>query len=209
MTDCNVILVLAAALLALLMVPATARAHGDPAHDYLLGRSAFLPFDAKVDSRARGSLAATIRAAEKAKFRIKVAVIGSRYDLGTAFSLFNRPQKYAEFLGLELSPRYRGRLLVVMPNGYGLSIAGRADSAGIRVVRRLPPPGGNARRQVEGATNAIRKLAAASGHPLPESRSGDSTARDRITIAAAALALAALLAGIVFWRRGGSSPAQA
>jgi hypothetical protein len=198
------------AVLSLLVLPATARANGDPASDYLLVQSIFLPFNAKVDAGARDNLANTIRAADKAKFRIKVAVIGSRYDLGTAFSLFNQAQKYAQFLGLELSFQYRDRLLVVMPNGYGFSIDGKNDPAGIRVVKKLPPPGSNATKQVEGATNAIRKLAAASGNVLPASGDGGGSAtRDRIIIGAAAVAFAALLAAIVFWRRGGRSPAQA
>jgi hypothetical protein len=192
-----------AAVLLLLAVPAVARANGDPASDYLLVQSIFLPFNAKVDPNASARLADTIRAANKDGFKIRVAVIGSRYDLGTAFSLYNKAQKYAEFLGLELSFQYRDRLLVVMPNGYGYSIGGKANAAGERVVMSLPPPGKDATKQVEGATAAIRKLAAASGRQLPASGGGGggSKTRDRITVAAGAVALAALLAAIVFWRR--------
>jgi hypothetical protein len=192
-----------AAALLLLAVPAVARANGDPASDYLLVQSIFLPFNAKVDPNASARLADTIRAANKDGFKIRVAVIGSRYDLGTAFSLYNKAAKYAEFLGLELSFQYRDRLLVVMPNGYGYSIGGKPNAAGERVVKTLPPPGKDATNQVEGATAAIRKLAAASGHQLPESSGGGggSKTRDRITVAAGAVALAALIAAIVFWRR--------
>ena len=119
-----------------------------------------------------------------------------------AFSLYNKAQRYAEFLGLELSFQYRDRLLVVMPNGYGYSIGGRPNAAGEQVVKRLPPPGKDATKEVEGATVAIRKLAAASGLQLPApAGGGGSKTRDRITVAAGALALAALLAAIVFWRR--------
>jgi hypothetical protein len=189
------------ALLVLLCSPAVARANGDPASDYLLVQSIFLPFNAKVDANASNDLADTIRTADKSGFRIKVAVIGSRYDLGTAFSLFNKAQKYAEFLGLELSFQYHDRLLVVMPKGYGYSVDGKPDPAGIRVVGTLPNPGSNATKQVEAATAAIRKLAKASGKTLPRSAGGGSKTRDRITIAAGAVALAALLAAIVFWRR--------
>jgi hypothetical protein len=188
--------------LLLLAAPGVAHANGDPASDYLLVQSTFLPFNAKVDPNAAKELADTIRAADEKGFKIKVAVIGSRYDLGTAFSLYNKAQKYAQFLGLELSFQYRDRLLVVMPNGYGYSIDGKPDAAGIRVVEPLPGPGKNATKQVEAATATIRKLAAASGHPLPASvAGGGSKTRDRITIAAGAVALAALLAAIVFWRR--------
>ena len=191
-----------AAALLLLAVPAVARANGDPASDYLLVQSIFLPFNAKVDPSASARLADTIRAANKDNFKIRVAVIGSRYDLGTAFSLYNKAEKYAEFLGLELSFQYRDRLLVVMPNGYGYSIGGKPNAAGERVVKTLPPPGKDATKQLEGATAAIRKLAAASGRQLPASGGGGGTkTRDRLTVAAGAVALAALLAAIVFWRR--------
>jgi hypothetical protein len=185
----------------LLCMPAVARANGDPASDYLLIQSIFLPFNAKVDSGVTERLSKVITEAGKADFRIKVAVIGTRYDLGTAFSLYNKAQRYAEFLGLELSFQYRDRLLVVMPNGYGFSLNGKPDAAGIKVVKRLPPPGTDATKQVEGATSAIRRLAAAAGHPLPLDDGGGSVTRDRIVIAAGAVALAALLAAIVFYRR--------
>jgi hypothetical protein len=187
----------------LLAVPAVARANGDPASDYLLVQSSFLPFNAKVDPQAGKELSDTIQAADQKGFKIKVAVISSRYDLGTAFSLYNKAQKYAQFLGLELSFQYRDRLLVVMPNGYGYSIGGKPDKNGIAVVQKLPPPGRDPTKQVEGATAAIRKLAAAFGKPLPASGSGggSSKTRDRITLAAGLVALAAALAAIVLWRR--------
>jgi hypothetical protein len=194
---------LAAVVLAL-CAPAAARANGDPASDYLLVQSIFLPFDAKVDPGVTAKLADVIRAADKAGFRIKVAVIRTRYDLGTAFSLYNKPDKYAEFLGLELSFQYRDRLLVVMPNGLGSSISGKPDPAAARVLKGLPPPGADAAKEVEAATTGVRRLAAAAGHVLPASGSGGggSKARDRITIAAGATALVALLTAIVFYRRG-------
>jgi len=194
--------ILAAVLL--LCTPAVARANGDPASDYLLVQSIFLPFDAKVDPDVTARLADVVRRADTAGFRIKVAVIRTRYDLGTAFSLYNKPEKYAEFLALELSFQYRDRLLVVMPNGFGSSIAGRPDPAGARGLKRLAAPGADVTKEVEAATTAIRRLAAANGHALPASAGGGggSATRDRLTIAAAATALVALLAAIVFYRRG-------
>src|SRR5262245_10101412 len=201
------ILLAGVAALLLLAAPAVARANGDPASDYLLVQGTFLPFNAKVDPAAAKELAETIRVANQRGFKIKVAVIGSRYDLGTAFSLYNKAQKYAQFLGLELSFQYRDRLLVAMPNGYGYSIGGKPDKEGIAVVQSLPPPGRDPTKQVEGATAAIRKLAAASGKPLQASGSGGSSSktRDRITLAAGLVALAAVLAAIVLWRRGRAS----
>jgi hypothetical protein len=191
------------AALLLLCTPAVVWANGDPASDYLLVQSVFLPFNAKVDPGATADLSDTIREADKAGFRIKVAVIGTRYDLGTAFSLYNKAQKYAEFLGLELSFQYRDHLLVVMPEGFGSSIDGRLDPRGVKVVKRLPAPGTDTTKQVEAATEAVRRLAAASGHVLAKGSSGGGSAtRDRITIAAAVTALIALLAAIVLFRRG-------
>jgi hypothetical protein len=193
-----------AAALLLLSTPAVARANGDPASDYLLVQSVFLPFNAKVDPKISAELTDTLRASDKAGYPIKVAVIGSRYDLGTAFSLYNKAQKYAEFLGLELAFQYRDHLLVVMPNGYGASIDGKPDPRGIRTLKGIAPSGRDATKQVEAATAAVRKLAAASGHPLPAQPAGggSSKTRDRITIAAGATALAALLVAIVLYRRG-------
>jgi len=193
---------LVAALLLLVLPAAVARANGDPASDYLLVQSVFLPFNAKIDRKASKELSDTIRAADEKGFKIKVAVIGSRYDLGTAFSLYNKAQKYAQFLGLELSFQYRDHLLVVMPNGFGYSVNGKPDPKGIAVLQNVPPPGKDPTKQVQAATAAIRKLAAASGKPLPASvGGGSSNTRDRITLAAGLVALAALLAAIVFWRR--------
>jgi hypothetical protein len=189
------------ATLLLLAAPAVARANGDPASDYLLVQNVFLPFNAKVDPSVSTRLAETIRAANQSNFKIKVAVIGSRYDLGTAFSLYNKAQRYAQFLGLELSFQFHGRLLVVMPNGYGYTTGGKTDAAGVRVVAKLPPAGKDATKEAAGATEAIRKLAAASGIQLASSAGSDSKTRDRITIGAGAVALAAVLAAIVFWRR--------
>ena len=191
----------------LLCTPAAARANGDPASDFLLVQSIFLPFNAKVDADVTERLAKTITAADKGNFPIKVAVIGTRYDLGTAFSLYKKAQRYAEFLGLELSFQYRDRLLVVMPNGYGYSINGKPDPAGMKVVQKLPPPGKDATKQVEGATVAIRRLAAASGITLKTDDGGSET-RDRIVIGAAAVAFVALLAAIVFYRRGRTPAAE-
>jgi hypothetical protein len=145
-----------------------------------------------------------ILAADNAGFPIKVAVIRTRYDLGTAFSLYNQPQKYSEFLGLELSFQYHDQLLVVMPSGFGCSIGGRPNPACTRALKGLPGPGTDATKEVEAATTAVRRLAAAAGHVLPASGSGggSSATRDRLTIAAGATAFIALLSAIVFYRRG-------
>jgi len=202
-------LVAVGATVALFALPAVARANGDPASDYLLVQKLFLPFNASVESNKVKQLNAVLDAAARDNFPIRVAVILSPPDLGTAFSLFRKPQRYAEFLGLELAFVYRGRLLVVMPNGYGYSVKGKPDPKTSTLLKPLPPPGRDATREVEGAEIAVRKLASAAGHRLVvEKVGGGSTTRDRITIAAAATAGIALFAAVVLYRRQRRSAAS-
>ena len=184
-----------------LALPAAARANGDPASDYLLVRNTFLPFTTGIDKDAVDRLEKTIQAADKAGYKIKAAMILAPSDLGTAFSLFRQPQRYAQFLGLELGFVYRGRLLVVMPNGYGYAVNGKPDPKSSRVLKGVPAPGADATKEVEAATLAIRRLAAANGQRLEISSGGGSNTRDRITIAAAATAGIAVIAAIALYRR--------
>jgi hypothetical protein len=186
---------------ACLSAPATARANGDPASDYLLAQNVFLPFTTKIDNNEVQRLNALLRESEKAGFPIRVALILSPSDLGTAFSLFGKPQKYAAFLGLELSFVYRNRLLVVMPNGYGYTVKADPDPKASAVLKKLPPPGRNATKEVQAAIVAVQRLAAAEGHRLAVPKSGGSAGRDRLTIAAAVTAAIALIAAFVLYRR--------
>jgi hypothetical protein len=199
--------VLLAAVAGALLSASLARANGDPASDYLLTQNVFLPFTQAIDQSQVKRLDALLKEANKQHYRIRVAIIGSPSDLGTAFSLFEKPQKYSEFLGLELSFVYRDRVLVVMPKGYGSSVNGDPDPKAARVLKHLPPPGRNPTKEVEGAIVAVQRLAAADGHhlDLPQ-RGGGSTSRDRITIAAAATAGIALAAAFVLYRRQKRAP---
>ena len=185
-----------------LSAPSLARANGDPASDYLLTQNSFLPFTTKIDQTSVKRLNALLAAAKAKKFPIRVAVILSPSDLGTAFSLFGQPEKYVRFLGLELSFVYRGRLLVVMPSGYGFAVKGDPDPKASAVLTKLPPPGRDATKEVDAAIVAVQKLAAAEGRHLAVPKvSGGSSSRDRLTIAAAATAGIALIAAIVLYRR--------
>jgi hypothetical protein len=194
-------LVVLGAVTVFLSVPPVALANGDPASDYLLTQSVFLPFTTKVDQNEVTRLSNLLRDAEQKKFRIKVAVILSPTDLGTAFSLFGKPEKYAQFLGLELAFVYRDRLLVVMPNGYGYAVKGDPDAKASAVLKKLPPPGRSTAKEVDAAIVAVQRLAAREGHRLAAPKVGDSAGRDRLTIAAAATAGIALVAAIVLYRR--------
>jgi hypothetical protein len=187
-------------LAALLCLPTAAHANGDPASHYLLGESRFLPFNTKIDSGAVERLDGVLREADKAGFTIKTALIASPYDLGTAFSLYRRPQRYAEFLGLEISFVYRGRLLIVMPNGFGYAVNGEPDARASRVLERIRPPGRNATREAEAAVRAVVRLAAAAGHKVVVPK-GTSETRDRILIGAAVLLGLAVVGGLALYHR--------
>jgi hypothetical protein len=188
-----------------LCIPAFARANGDPASDYLLTQKAYLPFTTKLDQSAAKRLNTLLANAAKEGFPIRVAVILSPADLGTAFGLFGKPQKYAQFLGLELAFVYRERLLVVMPSGYGYAVKGDPRPQADVVLEKLPAPGRDATQEVDGAIVAVQRLAAASGHKLVAPKGGGSSAsRDRLVIAAAATAGIAAVAAFVLYRRSKS-----
>jgi hypothetical protein len=185
-----------------LAVAAPALADGDPASDYLLGRTAFVPPDAGVSSASANRLVQTLVDAKAKGYTIRVALIGSRYDMGSVTALWRLPKTYARFLGQELAFVYKGRLLVVMPNGYGTSLDGKATPAAQAVVDRLAPPARPA-ASADAAVRAVVALAAKEGvvvqPPAPVASSGSSTNRDRAIIAVAAVAAALLAAA--FWQR--------
>jgi len=166
MRRCAVLPLLAVAVLcaALLHAPA-AVADGDPASDVLLGQRAFLPYDITFPAAPRRELQGLLAEGASEGFPIRVALIGSAYDLGSIGQLWGKPQLYAKFLGTELSLVYHGRLLVVMPAGFGLYYAGRSVATEQRALAGIAvKPGG--RGLVESATAAVQRLARNAGHPL-------------------------------------------
>jgi len=154
------------ALLALLLVP-VARADGDPASDYLLTQKTFVPPDLGISKSDQHRLEQTVSLAHARGFPIRVAVVGSTYDLGSVGSLMNKPKEYARFLGQELRLVYHGRLLIVMPNGFGTSTNGKATPADQAVVDKLPAPGKNGGDLVQGAIDGVHALAKAHGVTVP------------------------------------------
>lgn len=155
-----------AAIACLLVVP-VARADGDPASDYLLGNLTFVPQDANVPNGDAKQLRTVLADAKARGYEIRVALIATTYDMGSVGSLFRKPRLYARFLGQELYFVYKGRLLVVMPNGYAVSRGGKLVPPAQRIVGALPAPGTDGPALATGATAAVRKLAAASGITVP------------------------------------------
>ena len=174
-----------------------AHANGDPASDFLLSQDTFLPVDAKIPKDELERLDALVRDANEKGVPIKLAVIASRADLGAVPSLWRKPQTYARFLGQEIFFVYKDRLVIVMPNGYGVARGGVPQPAEQRVVDALPKPGeGGA--LAAAATRAVQRLAARKGVQVEAAQSDSSETRDRILIASGAALLLALVAGGVF-----------
>jgi hypothetical protein len=198
----SVLKVLAAVAVAMthLWLPAVGTAHGDLASDYLLDHDVFLPLEAEIDPTAIERLADTVRAAQAARFAVKVVVVGEPADLGALFNLYRKPQRYAAFLNRDLGAAYDGRIAVVMPNGYGYAFDGQSDARVRRALATLTEPGADATKEVEAAAVAVRSLAAAAGREIVL-KSGGSQAKDRVMIALAATAGVATLAGLLLYRR--------
>ena len=175
-------LLVVAAVACALCTPA-ARADGDPASDVLYGQRMFVPADASFPRAARQQLLALLAASARAGYPIKIAVIPSAYDLGSVGVLWGKPRRYAQFLGVELSLAFHGRLLVVMPAGLGVYHAGEAVVGERRALAGL-----NVENAIDGlapaAIEAVRRLAAAGGHPLTSmqaARTGHPRTSSRLT----------------------------
>jgi hypothetical protein len=157
--------IIACCLAASACAAAAARADGDPASDVLATGPLFLPQDAAIPAAQQEQLLALLQAASRAGFQSRVALIASPADLGSITELWRQPVDYAKFLGQELSLTYRGLLLVVMPDGFGLYDQGgsiSADQAAIARIAIHPAGPGLAATSV----GAVRALAASAGHPL-------------------------------------------
>lgn len=182
---------------ALLVAAPAARADGDPASDFLLSRPTFLPPDAGIPAGYQNQLNQVVADAKARGYVIRVALISAPYDLGSVGVLYQKPKQYARFLGQELAFVYRGRLLVVMPNGLGVSRNGKPVPRDQAVVDRLPPPGKDGAALASTATQAVSKLA---GVPVPTLRgatSKPSQTSERVLIVAVT---ALVVAGIVVFR---------
>ena len=171
----HAILAVLGVVLAVGVFASSARADGDPASDYLLSKQVFFSSVSTSESPSERQLSASVRAANVAGFAIRVAVISSDYDLGSITALWRKPRVYARFLGLELSAVYRGRLLVVMPNGFGFSWPGHQVAPAARVLAKVPVSSGRA-GLLDSAQMAVRGLADAGGITLP-SAAGPATGR--------------------------------
>jgi hypothetical protein len=139
-----------------------ARADGDPGSDVLVSQDLFVASDASVSVKQQVQLGGLLRAADRAGFPVRVAIIASSYDLGAITALWLKPRSYARFLGLELSLAYKQRLLVVMPNGFGFNWPGHSTASAYRLLAEIPRNRGGT-GLAGAAESAVRRLAGASG----------------------------------------------
>ncbi len=192
--------------LAAMAFPAGAGADGDPASDVLLGANVFYPYTPPVSRAAEKTLNAETAAAKRAGFPLKVALIASPVDLGVIPALFNRPQKYADFLDQEISFQGKQPLLVVMPAGYGVQGLAAPATGALSALR--PPAGKTSTALANAAIGAVATLATATGHrirggPGAGSGSGGSSGGSSTTPIVIALIAAAVVtaAALVVLRR--------
>ena len=193
----------AALVLAALVAAPAALADGDPASDFLPARDLFLSFSEGSSFTPGGKqLIDAVTRANRAGYRIKVAVIATPTDLGAVGGLFGEPQRYAEFLGQELTFVYRGRLLIAMTAGFGVSGGGKPAPAEQKIVRGIKPGAGVSGLD-EAAARAVEALAAAGGTRIaPVAGTGKSWYSSAWFLAlVAACTLVAIAGGFVFGRR--------
>ena len=187
-----------------------ARADADPASDILASFPVFYPYGLPASKSVQARLEKAVKQAETDKRPIKVAMIAAREDLGGVPTFFRKPQLYARFLAQEIGIGYfegdRTRLLVVMPNGFGLvaapGIPTTQDLASLRAIKT----GETTDELATAAATAVERLNARN----PRSSPAASPWRDRLLIIAGVgvvLALAVgLNAGVARARRGRPAP---
>ncbi len=141
-----------------------ALADGDPASDVLVFDTVFNPPDSGAPAQSAATLRATVQAANRAGYPIRVALINSPADLGTVTQLWQEPADYAFYLRRELSLQFHGVVLVVMPGGYGLGVPQKTPpTQDVGVMNRETGPGSDL---AAGAQQAVIALAKANGVSL-------------------------------------------
>ncbi len=153
-------LVLVLAILCVLCPLGTvsALADGDPGSDVLLDQNLFYGSDSGISTAQELALGKLLTATAAAGAPVRVAIVAHEDDLGSVTRLWQRPEAYAGYLGYELSLAYTGRLLVVMPGGYGIYWRGHNTTSASRAIASAPAPGASPASLIAGATAAVKAL---------------------------------------------------
>jgi cytochrome oxidase Cu insertion factor (SCO1/SenC/PrrC family)/thiol-disulfide isomerase/thioredoxin len=160
------------------LLPALARADGDPGSDVLVYQPLFAAADANISIPDQVRLDGMLGSAARSGAPIRIAIIARRDDLGSVTALWRRPQAYARFLGIELSLTYKGLLLVVMPDGFGVNWPGHSTVATLTSLSGLRiGPGGSG--LAAAAQAGAQRLDAQRGVKLTPGVSTRSTAASR------------------------------
>src|SRR6476661_10313549 len=157
-----------AGLLAALVMPSAAHADGDPASDVLLLQDVYLPYQPAVPKPVADALTRTVKQLRAKGFPLKVAVVASQTDLGTVPQFLGRPGPYAAFLESEIKFNKAKPLLVVMGAGYGTAAV--PPNVAAAAAGAPKPKSGGSDDLGRAGIDAVLKIAAATGHPLPKPR---------------------------------------
>ena len=191
---------MAATVAAVALAAAAAHANGDPASDVLLQSKVYFPATQRVSEAEGKRLLRIVQSANAKGYAIRVALIGDEGDLGTVPDLFNQPQQYAQFLGPEIRFAYKGDLLVVMPDGLGLTMTDETPPPAKAIAGMKVEAGGSPDGMALTAEEAVSALAAAAGHPLTGARAKGGGGGALVGIIVAVALLAAGI-GAAFWAR--------
>jgi hypothetical protein len=156
-----------AALCVLLCAPAVALAHGDAASHYLETGSLYPSFAAQPSQDVELQLIGLLDAAGQAGYPLKVALLADESDVIDMPEMLGKPQAYAEYVVAQLEGvrvAVDAPVLVVAPSGLGL--AGPKPPGGLAGI--APAAGASGDDLAAAAQAAVRALATASGHPLPD-----------------------------------------
>ncbi len=156
---------LAAVVLLLLAAVPPARADGDPASDVLPSQPVFYGSAVDLKSKPAAQLDALVKEAKQRGYLVNVAVISRLEDMGSASQFWNDMDNYGDFLAGEIACCVKGRLLIVMPSGFGVTYLGHSSLADRKIVDGLAAPGA-VPNLLPGAIDGVVKLAAASGVKL-------------------------------------------
>jgi hypothetical protein len=201
----RLLLLLCAALC--LVAPASARADGDPASDFLLFGPYYVPLQPPPAKPVRDELNALLRGAATQKKPLRVAVIRTKEDLGAFPQLFGKPKPYARLLANEIAFAYKGPLLIVMPQGFAtrhIPAAREKLLSGLKIDATSPDA------MTRTTIDASRRLLTAAGvdvskiPPAPDASSGSGTSVwVWVAIGAAVVVVVLLVAGglVVVLRR--------
>jgi hypothetical protein len=156
------ILVLLAAL-AVATAPSSALADGDPASDVLISNTLYTPVAQKISPPVLQQLQRTIEQANAGGFKVRVALILDRTDLGAVPQLFGHPVKYVKLLSGELYYVWKGAIVAVQPSGIGVqNIKPLAPAQAVADTIVITNPS-TADGLAQAANETIRKLASEDG----------------------------------------------